>query len=132
MLSSRSDPCSTIPVFAGPLDFLARLLSFAFLYKSGTTELSAGYGSSETRAFKVKSLLTAYSVVSLIDLLPTFAFDTTYHFGALWNFLFPVLLFIVPDKNNPKETLAVWIADSVFAQISSILSGFIPDAFTVS
>ena len=122
----------TIPIFSWPLDFGAKLLSFVFLYNTGTSELSSGFGTSETRAFKVKTLLTAYTIVSLFEIVPSFAFDTALHFGALCSFVLPVLLFVTPDKKNPKETIGVWIADSVFAQISSVIGSVIPDAFTVS
>jgi len=123
---------STVPIFAWPLDFFAHLLSFVFLYNSGTDELRAGFGASESRAYKVKSLLTVYLIVSVFEIVPAFAFDTTYHLGALWNFVLPVLLFVTPDKKNPKETVAVWIADSVFAQVSSVIDSIVPDAFVVS
>jgi hypothetical protein len=132
MRSARADPYSTVPLFAWPLDFFAHLLCFVFLYNSGTDELKAGFGSSETRAYKVKSLLTVFLLVSLFEIVPAFAFDTTYHFGALWNFLLPVLLFVTPDKKNPKETVAVWIADSVFAQISNVIESIVPGTFVVS
>lgn len=72
-----------------------------------------------------------YLIVSLFEIVPAFAFDTVYHFGALWNFLLPALLFVTPDRKNPKETLAVWIADSVFAQVSSVIESVVPDAFVV-
>ena len=124
---------STMPLFAWPLDFAARLLSFVFLYNSGLEELKAGFGSrSETSAMKVKSQLTVLLLVSFCEQVPMFLFDTTYHFGALWTFLLPMCLFITPDRRNPKETVAVWIADSIFAQVSNVLDSIVPEAFVVS
>lgn len=102
------------------------------MYNSGVEELKAGFGSSETRAYKVKSLLTVYLVVSMFDILPGFAFDTTYHFGALWNFILPALLFVTPERKNGKETIAVWICDSVFSQISGVVDSVVPESFAVS
>ena len=118
-------------MFAWPLDLFARLLSFVFLYNSGIDELKAGFGTSDSHAIKVKSLLTVYLLVSLFELVPTFAFDTTHHFGALWTFLLPAALFITPDPQKPKATIAVWVADSVFAQISNVIDSVVPDALTV-
>ncbi len=71
-------------------------------------------------------------ILSLFEILPAFAFDTAYHFGALWSFVLPILMFITPDKKNSKETVAVWIADSLFAQVSGVIESGLPEAFTVS
>ena len=119
-------------MFAWPLDFFARLLSFVFLYNSGVEELRSGFGTSDSKAHKVKSLLTVFLLVSLLELIPQFAFDTTYHFGALWTFLLPVLFFVTPDPKNPKETVAIWIADSIMGQVSNVIDSVVPDAFVVS
>ena len=81
---------------------------------------------------KVKSQLTVLLLVSLFEQVPMFLLDTTYHFGALWTFLLPMCLFITPDRKNPKETVAVWIADSIFAQVTNVLDSIIPEAFIVS
>ncbi|ORX38546.1 SPX domain-domain-containing protein [Kockovaella imperatae] len=124
---------STLPLFAWPLDYFARLLSFVFLFNTGHDLLKKGWGSgSDTDAMKVKSFLTLYLLVSLLEMVPMFLFDTTYHFGALWTFLLPMALFITPNKSNPKETLAVWIADSIFAQVSNVLDSVVPDGFVGS
>lgn len=68
----------------------------------------------------------------MFDILPGFAFDTTYHFGALWNFILPALLFVTPERKNGKETIAVWICDSVFSQISGVVDSVVPESFAVS
>ena len=121
-----------IPVFQWPLDFVGRLLGFLFVYNSGMQELSAGFGASDPRAHKVKSLLVAFLVVSAIQLVPTFLFDTSYHFGTLWCFFMPVLLFVTPNTDEPNQTIAVIICDTVFSQIATVLESVTPESSQVS
>ncbi|WRT70074.1 uncharacterized protein IL334_007068 [Kwoniella shivajii] len=119
---------SFIPLFQWPLDFVARWLGFMFLFNSGLEELKEGFESSR-KANKIKSLLTVLLVSSAIQLIPNFLFDTYYHFGALWAFFLPVVLFITPWKETPDQTLASMICDTFFGSASMIISSLIPDSF---
>ncbi|KAK4684366.1 hypothetical protein P7C73_g5812, partial [Tremellales sp. Uapishka_1] len=113
---------SIVPIFQWPLDFLASFLSYLFLYQSGRSELQNGF-ESRSGAQTVKSLLTCFVLVSSMQLIPGFVFDTQYHFGALWNFFFPVLLFTTFSKDKPEETVANMICDSLFSGASGGLQG---------
>ncbi|WVF67247.1 hypothetical protein IAT40_001995 [Kwoniella sp. CBS 6097] len=117
---------SFIPLFQWPLDFAARYLGFLFLYQSGRTELKEGSESSR-RANTVKSLLTVFLLLSAMQLIPNFLFDTYYHFGALWAFFLPVILFTTPWKDSPEVTIATLICDTFFASASMVIGGLIPD-----
>ncbi|WVR03249.1 hypothetical protein IAU60_000240 [Kwoniella sp. DSM 27419] len=117
---------SLVPIFQWPLDLAARLLGFLFLYNSGLDELRIGFESSR-RAGKIKSLLTCFLVLSSLQLIPNVLLDTHYHFGALWAFLLPVVLFITPWTEAPEQTVASLVCDTFFAPGSAILSGIIPD-----
>ncbi|OCF43668.1 hypothetical protein I317_02418 [Kwoniella heveanensis CBS 569] len=117
---------SFIPLFQWPLDFAARYLGFLFLWQSGTTELREGFVSSR-RAHTVKSLLTVFLLLSAMQLIPNFLFDTYYHFGALWAFFLPVILFTTPWKDSPDVTIATLICDTFFASASMVIGGLIPE-----
>ncbi|WVQ94846.1 hypothetical protein IAU59_001929 [Kwoniella sp. CBS 9459] len=117
---------SFIPLFQWPLDFAARYLGFLFLFQSGTTELREGFESSR-RANTVKSLLTVFLLLSAMQLIPNFLFDTYYHFGALWAFFLPVILFTTPWRDSPEVTIATLICDTFFASASMVIGGLIPD-----
>lgn len=106
------------PYFSGPLAFLASFLQFIFLYNSGIKQLRRGFASSQSAA-KVKPIVTVYVVTSTLQLVPGFIFDTRYHFGALWDFFFPFILFIVPWKNAPEQTLAASLCDTLFSTLST-------------
>jgi len=115
------------------LDLLSQFLSFIFLYNSGVEELRTGFGNkSETKAMKVKSLLVAFLVTSALQLIPAFLFDTHYHFGALWNFMLPIIMFITLTPKKPKETLGVLLADSLFGAASSVIDSITPEFLKVS
>ncbi|KAK8853343.1 hypothetical protein IAR55_004047 [Kwoniella newhampshirensis] len=116
---------SFIPLFQWPLDFVARYLGFIFMYRSGLDELKEGFESSR-RAPKVKSLLTVFMLSSAIQLIPNFLFNTYYHFGALWSFFLPVILFITPWKDAPEQTLATLICDTFFSSGAAVLGSLIP------
>lgn len=113
-----------LPIFKWPLDFLARLLGFLFLYNGGLAELQNGYRSDKA-AVQVKGFMTAFLLLSAMQLIPAVLFDTVGHIGALWGFLVPVLLFVCPDW-NPDQPIAVMICDTFFAQISLAISSVIP------
>ncbi len=132
VISLIAGMCRILPVFNWPLDLLGRLLGFLFLYNSGIHELAAGFGSSDTKANQVKSLLVAYLIVSTTQLVPPFLFDAGYHFGAMWSFFLPVILFITPDPTKPQQTIAKMVCDSVFSQISTIVQSLIPERLQVS
>ncbi|WWC64759.1 uncharacterized protein I303_107370 [Kwoniella dejecticola CBS 10117] len=116
---------SFVPLFQWPLDFVARWLGFVFLFGSGTEELRAGFESSR-KANKIKSLLTVFLILSALQLIPNFLFDTYYHFGALWAFFLPVILFITPFKENPDQTIASMFCDTFFSSFSMGLGSLIP------
>nr|XP_019010484.1 uncharacterized protein I206_04953 [Kwoniella pini CBS 10737]OCF49265.1 hypothetical protein I206_04953 [Kwoniella pini CBS 10737] len=118
---------SFIPLFQWPLDFVARWLGFVFLFGSGTEELKLGFESSR-KANKIKSLLTIFLILSALQLIPNFLFDTYYHFGALWSFFLPVILFITPFKETPDQTIASIICDTFFSSFSMVLGSLIPDS----
>ncbi|ALO60769.1 hypothetical protein CNI01355 [Cryptococcus deneoformans JEC21] len=107
-----------VPIFRWPLTLLASFLQFTFLYSSGIKQLRKGFASSQSAA-KVKSILTVYVVTSTLQLVPGFIFDTRYHFGALWDFFLPFVLFIVPWKDAPEQTLAASLCDTLFATLST-------------
>lgn len=109
---------SIVPIFRWPLTLLASFLQFTFLYSSGIKQLRKGFASSQSAA-KVKSILTVYVVTSTLQLVPGFIFDTRYHFGALWDFFLPFVLFIVPWKDAPEQTLAASLCDTLFATLST-------------
>lgn len=103
---------------------MSRLLGFLFLYNGGLAELQNGYKSEKT-AIQVKAFMTAFLLLSAIQLIPAFLFDTTTHIGALWGFVVPVLFFVCPDQ-NPDQPIAVMICDTIFAQLSLAISSVIP------
>ena len=112
------------------MDSLARLLGFLFLYNSGIDELSSGFKTSDTKAEKVKSLLVSYLVVSMVQLVPVFLFDVHHYFGALSNFLLPVVLFVTPSGKG--QTIAEIICDTLFNQMSTVLQSVIPERLQAS
>ncbi|WWD19771.1 hypothetical protein CI109_104235 [Kwoniella shandongensis] len=116
-----------IPLFQWPLDFVARYLGFIFLYHSGLDELKAGFESGR-RAPKVKSLLTVFILSSAMQLVPNFLFNTYYHFGALWSFFLPVILFITPWQDAPDQTIATLICDTFFSSGAVVIGSLIPDS----
>nr|XP_031861628.1 uncharacterized protein CI109_002858 [Kwoniella shandongensis]KAA5528700.1 hypothetical protein CI109_002858 [Kwoniella shandongensis] len=118
---------SFIPLFQWPLDFVARYLGFIFLYHSGLDELKAGFESGR-RAPKVKSLLTVFILSSAMQLVPNFLFNTYYHFGALWSFFLPVILFITPWQDAPDQTIATLICDTFFSSGAVVIGSLIPDS----
>ncbi|OWZ67530.1 hypothetical protein AYX14_05672 [Cryptococcus neoformans] len=117
-----------VPIFQWPLAFLASFLQFIFLYNSGIKQLRRGFASSQSAA-KVKPIVTVYVVTSTLQLVPGFIFDTRYHFGALWDFFFPFILFIVPWKNAPEQTLAASLCDTLFATLSTSVGTLFPSIF---
>jgi hypothetical protein len=124
---------SFIPFLQYPSDWLAQSLAFVFLFKTGREELKLGFSTkSDTKAHKIKSLLVAFLMASALQLLPKILFDAHYHFGALWSFMLPAILFTTLDSKKPEETLAVWIADSCFALASSVIESITPDFLVVS
>ncbi|WWC91872.1 uncharacterized protein L201_006819 [Kwoniella dendrophila CBS 6074] len=118
---------SFIPIFQWPLDFIARWLGFIFLFGSGLEELKEGFESSR-KANKIKSILTVFLLLSGLQLIPNFLFNTTYHFGALWSFFLPVILFITPWKESPDQTIASIICNTFFYSASMIIANLIPDS----
>lgn len=120
---------SIIPVFAWPLDFSAQLLGFLFLYNTGISSLQQGFESSKSIPC-VKSLLAALLITSAVQLVPVFLFDGSYHFGALWSFALPALLFVTPTKGG--DTIVMMICDTVFSQIGEVLRSVVPEALQVS
>lgn len=120
---------SIIPVFAWPLDFCAQLLGFLFLYNTGISSLQQGFESSKSIP-RVKSLLAALLITSAAQLVPVFLFDGSYHFGALWSFALPALLFVTPTKGG--DTVVMIICDTVFAQLGEVLRSVVPEALQVS
>ncbi|GFZ50126.1 hypothetical protein JCM24511_07881 [Saitozyma sp. JCM 24511] len=116
---------SIIPVFAWPLDFCAQLLGFLFLYNTGISSLQQGFESSKSIP-RVKSLLAALLITSAAQLVPVFLFDGSYHFGALWSFALPALLFLTPTKGG--DTVVMIICDTVFAQLGEVLRSVVPEA----
>ncbi|WVW81461.1 hypothetical protein I302_103455 [Kwoniella bestiolae CBS 10118] len=120
---------SFIPLFQSPLDFAARWLGFLLLFGTGTSELKEGFASSR-KANKIKSLLTIIVLLSALQLIPNFLFDTYYHFGALWSFFLPVILFITPFKESPDQTLASILCDTFFGGAAMVLGGLIPDSMS--
>lgn len=113
-----------LPIFKWPLDFISRLLGFLFLYNGGLAELQTGYQSEKT-AIQTKAYMTAFLILSAMQLIPTFLFDTVGHIGALWGFLVPVLFFVCPDW-NPDQPIAIMVCDTFFAQLSLAISSVIP------
>lgn len=106
------------------------MLGFFFLYNSGIDQLTAGFARpSDTSASKVKSLLIALLIVSSVQLVPAFLFDTVHHFGALWCFFLPIVLFVTPDGTGRGPTVATTIWDTVFSQISMAISTVVPKQF---
>lgn len=69
--------------------------------------------------------MTAFLILSALQLIPSFLFDTGSHIGALWGFLVPVFFFICPDQ-NPDQPIAIMICDTIFAQLSLAMSSVIP------
>ncbi|WVQ64556.1 uncharacterized protein L199_002723 [Kwoniella botswanensis] len=120
---------SFIPLFQWPLDFVSRWLSFLFLFGTGLDELRQGFESSR-RAPKIKSLLTVFVIVSALQLIPNFLFETYYHFGALWSFFLPVILFITPFKDSPDQTFASLLCDTFFGGVSMMISAVMPDSMS--
>ncbi|RSH93528.1 hypothetical protein EHS25_007886 [Saitozyma podzolica] len=116
---------SIIPVFAWPLDFCAQLLGFLFLYNTGISSLQQGFESSKSIP-RVKSLLAALLITSAAQLVPVFLFDGSYHFGALWSFALPALLFVTPTKGG--DTVVMIICDTLFAQVGEVLRSVVPEA----
>jgi hypothetical protein len=124
--SSAYSLLSILPIFAWPLDFLARLLGFLLLYNTGLQLLQAGFESSRSPA-KVKTLLSTFIISSLLSLVPSFLFDTSHHFGALWCFFLPALLFVTPTKGG--STVAVMICDTLLAQVGDVVTSVVPEMF---
>lgn len=108
------------------------MLGFLFLYNAGIDELTKGFGESDTRANKVKSLLVTYLVVSTFQLVPTFLFDTVHNFGALWCLFLPVAMLIIPAGDGKGQTVAGQICDTLFSQISGVIDSLVPAQFRVS
>lgn len=121
---------SIVPIFQWPFTLLASFLQFTFLYSSGIEELQKGFASGQ-RAAKVKSILTVFVVTSTLPLVPSFLFDTHYHFKALWGFSLPYMLFIAPWKDAPEQTVAALLCDTLFAPLSTNIgipfTGIFPD-----
>ncbi|KIY35115.1 hypothetical protein I305_02682 [Cryptococcus gattii E566] len=121
---------SIVPIFQWPFTLLASFLQFTFLYSSGIEELQKGFASGQ-RAAKVKSILTVFVVTSTLQLVPSFLFDTHYHFKALWGFSLPYMLFIAPWKDAPEQTVAALLCDTLFAPLSTNIgipfTGIFPD-----
>lgn len=117
---------SILPIFAWPVDFLARFLGFAFLYNTGVGLLRAGFESRRTAA-KVQTLLATLLITSAFDLIPAFLFDSTHHFGALDGFFVPAILSTTPKPNGP--TIAKMISDIAFKQAGEVIDSVIPAQF---
>jgi hypothetical protein len=79
---------------------------------------------------RVKSLLAALLITSAAQLVPVFLFDGSYHFGALWSFALPALLFVTPTKGG--DTVVMIICDTLFAQVGEVLRSVVPEALQVS
>lgn len=96
------------------------------LYNTGRQLLQVGFESSSSPP-KVKTLLATFIISSLISLIPGFLFDAAQHFGALWCFFLPALLFVTPTKGG--STVAVMICDTLFAQIGDVITSVTPEIF---
>lgn len=108
------------------MDFLARLLGFLLLYNTGLKLLQSGFESPRSPP-RVKSLLSTFIISSILSLVPSFLFDASHHFGALWCFFLPALLFVTPTKGG--STVAVMICDTLFAQIGDVITSVVPEIF---
>lgn len=109
---------SIVPIFQWPFILLASFLQFTFLYSSGIEEMQKGFASGQSAA-KVKSILTVFVITSTLQLVPSFFFDTHYHFKALWGFFLPYTLFIAPWKDAPEQTVAALLCDTLFTPLST-------------
>ncbi|ORY34942.1 hypothetical protein BCR39DRAFT_490578 [Naematelia encephala] len=110
-----------------PIGFIADFLGFLFLYNTGLKQLKSGLRNAHAES--IKSLLTVFLIISTAQLIPSFLFDSSYHFGSMWSFFFPVLLFTRWSQTNKDATIASSICDTFFAQLSTIIHGFYPDAW---
>lgn len=120
---------SVLPVIAWPVALFGQLLAFLFLYNTGINALQGGFESSRSVP-RVKTLLVTLLLSSLIQVIPPFLFDATYHLGALWGFFMPAVMFVTPTKG--KETIGEMICASVFAQVGDVLTSITPSIFQVS
>lgn len=123
-----TDSHSFFPVFAWPLDAASQLLSFLFLYNTALSDLRDGF-KRDSEIHRIKSLLTTFLITFTTQLIPGFLFDSTYHFGALWTFFLPVLLFINPDGKDKAKTIASLVSDTVFVQVEQVIRSVIPREF---
>ncbi|WVQ86123.1 hypothetical protein IAT38_008291 [Cryptococcus sp. DSM 104549] len=94
--------------------------------QSGLDHLRLGFGSGH-KVDRTKSLLTTTMLISALQLIPSFIFDTQYHFGALWQFFVPVVLSITPWKDAPEQTVATTICDTFFSVWAAALNTALPN-----
>jgi hypothetical protein len=60
-----------------------------------------------------------------VSLIPSFLFDASHHFGALWSFFLPALLCVTPKKGGP--TVATMLCDTIFAQLGDVITSVVPE-----
>ena len=119
---------SVFPPLMWPLDLLSQFLGFLFLHTIGISHLREGFSSS-SRQIAVRTILTAFVLTTLVNLVPMFLFDVFYHFGGLWGFWLPVLMFTVVDSGG--GTVASWVCEGLFGALGGLANDFAPRYFKV-
>lgn len=91
-----------VPVLAIPISFVARNLGHYYLLFTARTILRTGLTAAPPY---VKGTLVVMVLSAAVHLIPPAVFDLRYHFGALWAFSIPAILFITPTPVSPLAGL---------------------------
>ncbi|KAL1405107.1 hypothetical protein Q8F55_008730 [Vanrija albida] len=106
-----------VPVAAIPISFVARNLGHYYLIFTARTIMRTGLSAAPPY---VKGTLVVMVLSASFQLIPPALLDLRYHFGALWAFVIPAVLFITP---TPVSPLAGLISDLIETHIHAALKG---------